>query len=236
MVGPPIPWKKTAETPHLGVFDETDDIRPGMGLEGAAALRRFVERGGLLIVEGATNQLPIDLGFTPSVSITPARQLRARGAVFRAQVVLQEARSPILYGYERSTFPVYFNQAPLITVQVADTGVGARESEAQSDPALVAERNRLRARPVLQFHARQDSLLVSGLLVSGEELTRKTAVAVAPLGSGHVVYFAIRPFWRWQTQGTFALAVNAMANWNALSPPAGGTPAVTTAAGTGNRK
>ena len=228
MVGPAIPWKKTAETPNLGVFDETDDMRPGMGLEGAAALRRFVERGGLLLVEGATNQLPINLGFTPTVSITEARQLRARGAVFRAQVATQEAKSPILYGYERSTFPVYFNQAPLLTVQQADTSVSSRESEAQSDPALVAERNRLRARPVLQFHARQDSLLVSGLLVSGEELTRKAAVAVAPLGSGHVVYFAIRPFWRWQTQGTFALAVNAIANWNALSPMPGTPAAVTT--------
>jgi hypothetical protein len=31
-----------------------------------------------------------------------------------------------------------------------------------------------------------------------------------------VVYFAIRPFWRWQTQGSFAMALNAIANWNAL--------------------
>jgi hypothetical protein len=31
-----------------------------------------------------------------------------------------------------------------------------------------------------------------------------------------VVLFAIRPFWRWQTQGSFALAVNAMVNWNHL--------------------
>jgi hypothetical protein len=124
---------------------------------------------------------------------------------------------------------VYFNQAPLLTVQQADTSVSTRESEAQSDPALVAERNRLRARPVLQFHARADSLLVSGLLVSGEELTRKAAVAVAPLGTGHVVYFAIRPFWRWQTQGTFALAVNAIANWNALSQTLPDRDPVTTA-------
>jgi len=41
-------------------------------------------------------------------------------------------------------------------------------------------------------------------------------VVDAPLGKGHIVYFAIRPFWRWQTQGSFALAFNAIANWNAL--------------------
>src|SRR5262249_51636335 len=31
--GPPLPWKKTAVTPNLGV-DETDDMRPGLGLAG----------------------------------------------------------------------------------------------------------------------------------------------------------------------------------------------------------
>ena len=29
----------------------------------------------------------------------------------------------------------------------------------------------------------------------------------APLGKGHVVMFAIRPFWRWQTQGTYSLGL-----------------------------
>lgn len=214
MVGPPVPWKRTELTPHLGRIDETDDMRPGMGLEGAAVLRRFVERGGLLVVEGASTQLPIDLGFTPTVSTTDARSLRAQGGVFRAQAV--EAGSPILYGYERKTFPVYFSQSPLLSVQQRDTSVSGREREAQTDPAVTAASEALRARVVLQFHERQDSLLVSGLLVGGNELTKKAAVVDAPLGEGHVVYFAIRPFWRWETQGSFALALNAIANWNAL--------------------
>jgi hypothetical protein len=216
MVGPPIPWKRSDLTPHLGRIDETDDMRPGMGLEGAAVLRGFVERGGLLLVEGASTQLPIDLGFTPTMSTTEARSLRAQGGVFRVQAV--EAGSPILYGYERNTFPVYFSQSPLLTVQEADTSVSAREREAQMDPAMVSAIEAMRARVVLQFHERQDSLLVSGLLVGGNELTKKAAVVNAPLGEGHVVYFAIRPFWRWETQGSFALALNAIANWNALDP------------------
>jgi hypothetical protein len=28
--------------------------------------------------------------------------------------------------------------------------------------------------------------------------------------------FAIRPFWRWQTQGTYFLGFNAILNWNDL--------------------
>ena len=183
-------------------------MRPGMGLEGAAALRAFVE--------GASTAMPLDLGFTPTVSVTPARALRVRGPVVRAQAVPAHAASPILYGYERGIFPVYFNQAPLLQVQTRDTSISTRENEAQTDPAIVAELARLRARPILQFHERQAYLLVSGLRVSGEELVRKAAVVDAPLGRGHVLYSAIRPFWRWESQGSFALALNALANWNAL--------------------
>jgi hypothetical protein len=212
MVGPPIPWKKSALTPNLGVIDETDDMRPGMGLDGAAALRRFVERGGLLLVEGASGELPIELGFTPTVSVTQARTLRARGAVFRAQAAL--ATSPILYGTTADVPGLLQSVAAALAVK--DTSVTTREREAETDPAVVREMDRLRARVVLQFHERQDSLLVSGLLVGGTELTKKAAVVDAPRGRGHVVYFAIRPFWRWQTHGSFALALNAIANWNVL--------------------
>ena len=38
----------------------------------------------------------------------------------------------------------------------------------------------------------------------------------APLGKGHLVLFALRPFWRWQTQGTYTLGFNAIMNWNDL--------------------
>jgi len=37
-----------------------------------------------------------------------------------------------------------------------------------------------------------------------------------PLGRGHVVLFALRPFWRWQTQGTYFLGFNTILNWNHL--------------------
>ena len=69
--------------------------------------------------------------------------------------------------------------------------------------------DRARGRVLLRFHERADSLLVSGLLVTGNELAGKPAIVDAPVGSGHVLLFSIRPFWRWQTQVSFALALNA---------------------------
>jgi hypothetical protein len=212
MVGPPIPWKKSALTPNLDLWDQTDDIRPGMGLDGAAALRRFVERGGLLLTTGNSSLLPITLGFNPTVSQAITTRLNARGSVIRAQPAPGSSLSPILYGYESSSFPIYFSQAPVLNVQPKDTiPVEGR------DPAIAQQQERMRAHVILRFHDKADSLLVSGLLAGGDELAGKAAVVDAPVGSGHVVLFGIRPLWRWESQGSFALALNAIANWDHLA-------------------
>jgi hypothetical protein len=71
-------------------------------------------------------------------------------------------------------------------------------------------------RVVLQFPARPQDMLLSGTLANGQFLANRAAVVDVPLGMGHVVMFAIRPFWRWQTQGTYSLGFNAIMNWNAL--------------------
>jgi hypothetical protein len=211
MIGPPIPWKKTAAYPHLGKWDETDDIRPGMGFDGLAALRRFVEKGGLLITTGNSSQLPIAMGFNPSVSINTTTTLNARGGIYRAQPVA--TASPILYGYQSGSFPIYFNQSPVMSVSVRDTTADT----GGIDPAILAAREGARAKVILRYHATADSLLVSGLLAGGSELAGKAAVVDAPVGKGHVVLFGIRPMWRWQSQGSFAMAINAIANWNHLN-------------------
>ena len=227
MVGPAIPWKTSALTPSLGKLDSTDDIRPELGLDGLAAVRRFVERGGLLLVEGNTSRLPIDFGFTPSVSVVATPRLLARGAIFRTEAVTRS--SPILYGYDRGVIPVYFNTAPLFTVA---TGRGGGEgggggaggdderslSVAQNrpDPSIARQTAAMRPRVILRFLTNADSLLVSGLLDNGTEMAGRAAVVDAPLGQGHVVLFGIRPMWRYETQGSYAMVLNALANWNAL--------------------
>jgi hypothetical protein len=81
---------------------------------------------------------------------------------------------------------------------------------------VLADQQRMRPRVVVRFHPRADSLLVSGLLEGGTELAGRPAVVDVPVGAGHVVLFAIRPFWRWQTQGSFAFGWNTLLNWNDL--------------------
>ena len=212
MVGPKVPWKKSELTPNLDKWDQTDDIRPGMGLAGAAELRRFVEHGGLLITSGNSSVLPIALGFNPTVTQVTTSKLNARGSVLRVQPAPGASASPILYGYESASFPIYFSQSPVMNVAPRDTVV--RELR---DPAFAQQEDRMRGRTILRFHEKADSLLVSGLMVGGDELAGKSAVVDAPVGAGHVILFGIRPMWRWESQGSFALSLNAVANWNHLT-------------------
>ena len=79
-------------------------------------------------------------------------------------------------------------------------------------------------RVILGFPPEADRILLSGTLDGADNLTGRAQVVDVPLGEGHVVLFAIRPFWRWQTQGTFFLGFNAILNWNDLD--AGRTTAV----------
>ena len=228
MAGPAVPWKRTSETPNLGRYDQTDDVRPGIGLDGLARLDAWLRRGGLLITEGPTAALPVEAGIGRGVSVVEPRQLRARGTVFRSQV--RDRTSPLAYGYT-DTLPVYFSQSPLFQVDP----IGLTGSEQERDSSVIRDLVRSQPRVVVRFHPRADSLLISGLLDGGSELAGRPAVLDVPEGAGHVVLFAIRPFWRWQTQGSFALAFNAIMNWNDLGSRWPTTPSDEARGGSGRR-
>jgi hypothetical protein len=105
-----IPWMPTENYPNFGGPDKTDDMRGGIGFDGLAHLRAFVEQGGLLVAAASSAILPIRVGLVEAVDIADAKGLRASGGVYRATV--NDKTSPIAYGYG-DTLPVYFNQSPL---------------------------------------------------------------------------------------------------------------------------
>jgi hypothetical protein len=71
-------------------------------------------------------------------------------------------------------------------------------------------------RVVLRFPTDTTQMLLSGVLVGGGSLAGRAQLVDTPIGQGHVVSFGIRPFWRWQTHGTYIFGFNAIMNWNDL--------------------
>jgi hypothetical protein len=110
--GPPLPWKKTALTPNLGV-DETDDMRPGLGLGGVQNLLQFVENGGVLVTARDTSVWAVEYGLARWVRVTDTTKLKAPGTIVRGAV--KDAKHPIAKGYD-ATLPLYFAGGPVFTV------------------------------------------------------------------------------------------------------------------------
>ncbi len=98
----------------------------------------------------------------------------------------------------------------------SDNEQGQMESARQMARQFGIPLNESRPRVIMAFPAKPEDMLLSGTIANGQFLANRAAIADVALGKGHIVMFAIRPFWRWQTQGTYSLGFNAIMNWNAL--------------------
>ena len=239
----PLPYKTSPETPHLGGIDESDDIRGGMGWEGLVELANFVQEGGLLLVEGSTATIMPEFGVAPGLNLTRPEGLVTPGSVHRG--MFADMTSPIAYGYDSEQLPVYF-KGDLVFGNAAGgfsnpwQGINPMASRPRlsdiDDPEQAAGRaagggrggfggfgrgrgggaSGANNRIIMRFPSDPDQILLSGALDGAEGIASTPQVVDSKIGDGHVVSFAIRPFWRWQTQGTFFLGFNAILNWNDL--------------------
>lgn len=105
MWGNPMPWQTSKLTPNLGRIDSTDDIRPGLGNNGVANLKRFVHDGGLLITAEDSAKFAIDEGLAPGVFVTPTSKLKVVGSVLQTTFV--NRHSPIAASYTKDDLAIY---------------------------------------------------------------------------------------------------------------------------------
>lgn len=124
----PIPWEKSDLTPNLGRLDSTPDMRPGLGFDGLAHLKAFVEAGGLLITAQDTAQFAIENGLAPGVSVVPHGDLELTGSVLRSEFV--ETDHPVAYGYS-GDLGVYSENG--MAFNISDTTRPTRHLETAKD-------------------------------------------------------------------------------------------------------
>jgi Zinc carboxypeptidase len=96
----PMPWKHTEETPNIGTWAQTDDIRPGLGWDGIQHLQDFVANGGVFITAGSSAGFAIQYGLTKGVSNSQPRGQEVVGSLLRTRIV--DGASPIMYGIKDS--------------------------------------------------------------------------------------------------------------------------------------
>ena len=158
-----------------------EEYTGGLGTEGVAALRAFVEAGGTLVALDSAAGFAIDqlglpvrnalTGVEPATFFCPGSILATRA----------DAVHPLAHGLPETT-PVWFEGSPAFEVEQGSV--------------------------VLRYEA-EDPLL-SGWLLGGERLRGKAALAEVPLGKGRVVLFGFRPQYRAQSRVTYAALLNAL--------------------------
>lgn len=146
----PMPWKKTELTPNIGVIDETDDMRPGLGLGGLDNLRRFVAAGGVLIGVENSAEFAVDFGLTSGVSTHSARRGQVVGSFLRTNTV--DDASPIAYGIGDS-LAVYSGDGSSFGVSNTASGRsfgGGGDGERATGRGTAKDPDVVQGRPALQ--------------------------------------------------------------------------------------
>lgn len=185
----PLPYTQTPEYPSLGSPSSTDDITGGMTYRGLTALSEFVEEGGTLLTLGSASNLAIDFSLVRGVS-SGGGGIYSPGSVVGGEIA--DSSDPIAYGYGDS-LPLFARFGPYLSV------------DDEREGAVVA-----------RYGPSEEELVLSGLVEGEDELAGRPAVVSVPRGDGHVVLYGTRVFHRHQTQGSFALAWNALLSWNDL--------------------
>jgi hypothetical protein len=91
------PWKNSSEMPNVGTWAQTDDIRPGMQLEGILHLRDFVKAGGVIISATSSADFFLTSGIVRGVSTVRAGTgTRVVGSLLRTRIA--DDASPVMYG------------------------------------------------------------------------------------------------------------------------------------------
>lgn len=164
----------------------------GIGVEGAARVRQFVENGGWLMAWDSAIDFAIDTLALPvrnNVAGTRPSEFFIPGTLVR---VVTKPSDPLAHGMEENAVAM-FNSSQVIAVV---------------PPASAGKARAPRDVDVFVTYAPKD-FLVSGWELGGQRyLAGRPAGVRVPVGKGQAVLYGFRPAWRGQPHNTFKLLFN----------------------------
>ncbi len=163
-----------------------DSLRGGLGNEGAAALKAFVEAGGTLLAFNDASDYAIESLELPVKNVMAGvanTEFYAPGSLLAVDIDRAHA---VASRFNAPTPAIWYENSPAFQI---------------TDPA--------RATAVARYAASGDPLL-SGWLLGGARLNGLAALVDVSVGSGHVVLYGFRPQYRAQTNATWPLMWSAI--------------------------
>ncbi len=173
----------------------------GVGAEGTAALKRFVQQGGTLVALDQATDFPIEHFNLPVRNVVEGlapEDFFIPGSLIRMKV---ESDHSLAHGMQPEVAASFSQSRAFDTVRLPRGREGGREQ------------TELAPQPAVEVIARyaDDELLMSGWAMGEERyLAGRAAMVQARLGNGKVVLFGFRPQFRGQPRGTYKLFFNAI--------------------------
>jgi len=196
----------------------------GVGVEGTASLKRWIEKGGTLVTldrasEYATRVLGVPV--ENAVAGVPRQDFFIPGSLIRTEV---DTSDPLAWGMQ-DTAAAYYVQSlafdPVPPASEPNGAEGAKMAQREMDVAV---------------RYAGDDLLMSGWENGArEQLGGEAAVLRVPMGQGTVVLTGFRTQFRAQPRGTFKLLFNALYSSTSQGLPFESTHAGEMAVGSGDR-
>ena len=163
------------------------EYRSGIGKEGVAALKKFVEEGGTLVTFNSSCAFAIEsfgLRIRNVLDKVPSKEFFCPGSTLRARV---DINHPLGYGMPEESLVLFWDSPAF---DILPSSFNDRYEVVVSYP----ESNTLR----------------SGWLIGEEKIRQKAAMVATPVGKGKVVLIGFKVQHRAQTHGTFKLLFNTL--------------------------
>jgi hypothetical protein len=165
-----------------------DEYTSGIGKEGVANLKKFVEAGGTLVFFNRASNFAIEQFDLPVKDVTR--------------------------GLARKDF---FIPGSILRTELDTTNSIAKGMDAQSiawfenSPAFEITDN-TNAKIIARYPENAKDVLLSGYALGAEKITGKAALVEFTIGKGKIILFGFRPQYRGQSLATFPLLFNAIGN------------------------
>ena len=179
--------------------------------------KQLQARGSVLSSEIAEARSPVAYGFGDRLPLyfggAPVFNISSGFGAFGGMGQQQAGRETGRGGPDDPDVP---QARPIIEAPKREEGEDSIPAEYREAMRIMMPPEELRPRVILRW-ASEKELLISGMLGGGSELAGKPAIVDAPLGKGHILFFANNPFWRMETSGSYMLLFNAAMNCSNLT-------------------
>jgi hypothetical protein len=170
-----------------------DEYTGGIGADGVANLKKFVEAGGTLVFLNRASDFAIEQFNLPVKDVTkglPRKDFYIPGSILRTEL---DTTHPIAEGMPAQSI-AWFEDSPAF--------------EIQTDPLALTKNFRI----IASYPKDPKDILLSGWALGAEKIAGKAALVEFTVGKGKIILFGFRPQYRGQSLATFPLLFNAIAN------------------------